>query len=75
MLSYFPLNVLDEIWNLVESVSEGFLTYSSYFCYSLQFTMQNRVIFCLQKCFNTERTKGIFVRANLMKMRSTLKVL
>ena len=25
----FPLDVLDEIWDLIESVSEGFLTYSS----------------------------------------------
>ena len=24
----FPLDVLDEIWNVMESVSEGFLTYS-----------------------------------------------
>ena len=28
MLSFFPLDVLDEIWYLIESVSEGFLTYS-----------------------------------------------
>ena len=28
VLSFFPLNVLDEIWDLIESVSEGFLTYS-----------------------------------------------
>ena len=28
MLSFFPLAVLDEIWDLIESVSEGFLTYS-----------------------------------------------
>ena len=28
MLSFFPLYVLDEIWDLIESVSEGFLTYS-----------------------------------------------
>ena len=27
MLSFFPLGVLDEIWDLIESVSEGFLTY------------------------------------------------
>ena len=31
MLSFFPLDVLDEIWDLIESVSEGFLTYSSIF--------------------------------------------
>ena len=28
MLSVFPLDVLDEIWDLIESVSEGFVTYS-----------------------------------------------
>ena len=28
MLSFFPLDVLDEIWDVIESVSEGFLTYS-----------------------------------------------
>ena len=29
VLSFFPLDVLDEIWDLIESVSEGFRTYSS----------------------------------------------
>ena len=28
VLSFSPLHVLDEIWDLIESVSEGFLTYS-----------------------------------------------
>ena len=28
MLSFFPLDVLSEIWDVIESVSEGFLTYS-----------------------------------------------
>ena len=28
VLSYFPLDVLDGIWDLIESVSEGFRTYS-----------------------------------------------
>ena len=28
VLSFFPLDVLDEIWDLIKSVSEGFLTYS-----------------------------------------------
>ena len=28
VLSFFPLDVLDDIWDLIESVSEGFLTYS-----------------------------------------------
>ena len=26
--SFLPLDVLDEIWNIIESVSGGFLTYS-----------------------------------------------
>ena len=29
MLSFLPLDVLDEIWDVIESVSEGFLTYCS----------------------------------------------
>ena len=28
VLSFFPLDVLDEIWDVIETVSEGFLTYS-----------------------------------------------
>ena len=28
VLSFFPLDVLDEIWDVIKSVSEGFLTYS-----------------------------------------------
>ena len=28
VLSFFPLDVLDGIWDLIESVSDGFLTYS-----------------------------------------------
>ena len=31
MLSFFPRGVLDEILNLIESVSEGFPSYSSTF--------------------------------------------
>ena len=30
MLSFFPRDVLDEILNLIESISEGFPTYSCY---------------------------------------------
>ena len=28
VLFFFPLDVLDKIWDLIESVSEGFLTYT-----------------------------------------------
>ena len=34
VLSFFPLDVLDEIWDSIESVSEGFLTYSYYYIIS-----------------------------------------
>ena len=33
VLSFSPLDVLDEIWDLIESVSEGFLTYSCTYLY------------------------------------------
>ena len=28
VLTFFPLGVLDGIWDLIDSVSEGFLTYT-----------------------------------------------
>ena len=31
---FFPLGVLNEIWDVIESVSEGFPTYSCYICES-----------------------------------------
>ena len=40
VLSFFPLDVLDEIWDLIESVSEGFLTYS--------FTKVRKILFNLE---------------------------
>ena len=36
VLSFFPLDVLDEIWVLIESVSEGFLTYPYKFLNSIK---------------------------------------
>ena len=41
VLSFFPLDVLDEIWDLIESVSEGFLTYSS-IAHSLSLSSEHR---------------------------------
>ena len=32
VLSFFPRDVLDEIWDLIGSVSEGFPTYFFIFC-------------------------------------------
>ena len=34
VLSFFPLDVLDEIWDLIESVFEGFLTFSFILVYT-----------------------------------------
>ena len=33
VLSFFPRDVLDEILNLIESVSKGFPTYSCLYCF------------------------------------------
>ena len=33
MLSFFPLDVLDEIWDLIGPVSEGFRIY--FYCFSI----------------------------------------
>ena len=35
---FFPVDVLDEIWDVTESVSDGFLTYSSYIMFYLNCT-------------------------------------
>ena len=47
VLSFFPLDVLDEIWDLTESVSEGFLTYSSVY-----FSSHSFLLFCTISAFN-----------------------
>ena len=41
VLSFFPLDVLDGIWDLIESFSEGFLTYSCYVLYILGIEMNH----------------------------------
>ena len=47
VLSIFPLDVLDGIWDLIESVSEGFLTF---FCTEIknEFSKQFQTIKCYQ---------------------------
>ena len=66
MPSFFPLDVLDEIWDVVESVSEGFLTYS----YTVQnnFTFQNSEylirllsIMCLYDSASSHQSKSTVV--------------
>ena len=45
VLSFFPLDVLDEIWDLIESVSEGFLTYS-WLCILFLSFLHRKTNFC-----------------------------
>ena len=53
MLSFFPGDVLDEILNLIESVSEGFLpTLDVYMDCSLA------ILPTFQQCFSHIRTMG-----------------
>ena len=51
MLSFFPRDVLDEILNLIESVSEGF---PSHFCIILTFELheQTTVVFGILLVFD-----------------------
>ena len=57
MLSFFPRDVLDEIWDLIESVSEGFPSYSS-----------NSVRYKSCLSHNLKTTE-----ANLIKLRRSIK--
>ena len=60
VLSFFPLDVLDGFWDLIESVSERFLTYSGCIADHLFGT----VTLCLQ-------TIGTFVaKTNVKKVHS-----
>ena len=45
MLSVFPRDVLDEIWDLIESVSEGFPNTLTWLPLLLLLVLTNRVVF------------------------------
>ena len=47
MLPLFPLDVLDGIWDLIEPVPEGFLTYS---CMLDERSCEDPVTFCKYTC-------------------------
>ena len=51
MLSFFPRGVLDEILNLIESVSEGFPSYS--FIYSVLVQKDDSMDIPQNSCFAT----------------------
>ena len=59
MLSFFPLDVLDEIGDLIESVSEGFPTYS---CIRHKYEMWATAISVL-------KSKGNYSRLSLSRLR------
>ena len=44
VLSFFPLDVLDGIWDLIESASEGFLTYSFRILWNLVFFTLGQIV-------------------------------
>ena len=46
MLSFFPRGVLDEILNLIESVSEGFPSYSCYPSFIVSQSLKLGDFFC-----------------------------
>ena len=48
----FPLDVLDEIWDVIESVSEGFLTYSSICKGFTSKRSKLEVVKCVSHCKN-----------------------
>ena len=67
VLSFFPLDVLDEIWDLIKSVSEGFLTYSYKGAYFRK--TEDRVMTLMQnmwRCF-------IFVQNFIIQALTILK--
>ena len=66
VLSFFPLDVLDDIWDLIESVSEGFLTYS---CHKI-LTFMTHII--LVAVLNFRQKIKIIIKR--MKIRYELKI-
>ena len=56
VLSFFPLDVLDGIWDLIESVSEEFLTYSF-----ITFVIYFYSLFCNMLLFRYDPTLYEFV--------------
>ena len=59
VLSFFPLDVLDEIWDLIKSVSEGFFTY---FYTWLYVTFRVTSVYMLNKCLHLHGFKNIIFK-------------
>ena len=67
VLSFFPLDVLDEIWDLIESVSEGFLTYS-FIKPSLLFFFNFFWVFLASKGSNYSESKLFIIHVNMLSL-------
>ena len=63
MLSFFPRGVLDEILNIIESVSEDFPSYS---CIRIPFIYQCQISF--------KRLVWIYKNANIVQLKNDLKL-
>ena len=61
VLSFFPLDVLDEIWDLIVSVSEGFLTYS------FLSSSSTVLVFLKKHCDPFLQNKGFYARGKSLK--------
>ena len=64
VLSFFPLDVLDEIWDFIDSVSEGFLIYSLNVTQIYLFLFYLQVIHISRFGFNQSSPSG-----DMMKTR------
>ena len=72
VLSFFPLNVLDGIWDLIESVSEGFLTYSFIMTSGLrQYTAKYIVAIYLELSSQTSHYIHKCIRMSIIRRRFT----
>ena len=65
VLSFFPRDVLDEILNLIESVSEDFPSYSSFCSIAVVF-----LIHCSREKLNSALNYSVF-RLSLPKLTET----
>ena len=72
MLSFFPRGVLDEILNLIESVSEGFPSYS-FICLVEDYSRNISEKPETNICSNTVSLFSLQVDENLILMKSHIK--
>ena len=79
VLSLFPLDVLDEIWDLIESVSEGFLTYcfrclaqftSKQYCLGQEWFFSNDIVYVVSIVHfkDTNQNTSFFYHTYLRKI-------